>query len=111
MISLCLFIAQQVVGSSAPTVLPFFIAAEITPQCARSTIAALAMASSGLALAFEMFVYPVLDEFMRFYSILTIMVVPSLLCTAYLWYAMIETKGKTSAEIVELLKVATKTTN
>lgn len=60
-------------------------------------------------LAFQIFVYPVLDEFIGFYSILAIMVVPSVFCTIYLCFTMIETKGKSSAEIFELLKTATRT--
>ncbi len=108
-VSIFLFISHQMIRSSAPSVLPFFIAAEITPQCARSTIAAIAMAANGLTIGFEIFIYPMLDELIGFYSILIIMVAPSSICLVYLCYAMIETKGKTSAEIVELLKAATKT--
>lgn len=50
MTSLDLFIVQQIVGSSVPSVLPFFIAAEIAPQCSRSAIAAFAMAAGGVTL-------------------------------------------------------------
>lgn len=105
-ISIFFIVAHQFVASSAPTVLPFFIAAEIAPLMARSKISSVAMAANGLFAAFETFVYPVLDAKIGIYSIFLLMIAPSVLGGIYLYRILIETKGKTSAEIVNLLKLA-----